>query len=124
MTEEEAIELVKQVKPDDHEQVLRLAKLLKKYSDVFVKDDTNLKQCPLAKHQIDTQNNHSINHPPYRTNLKTKEVINEIIKKHLANKFFESSSSPWASPVVLVSKKDGSLRFCIGYRRLNSITMR
>jgi hypothetical protein len=110
MNEEESrIELVKQfkVKPEDHkpEQILTLAKLLKKYGKVFVQNDTNLKQCPLVQHVVDTGDCRPINQPPYRTNLETKQIVDEIIKKHLSNRFIEPSSSPWASPVVLVSKR-------------------
>ena len=40
----------------------------------------------------------------------------------LAENVVQESNSPWASPIVLAKKKDGSLRFCVDYRRLNAVT--
>ena len=54
---------------------------------------------------------------PYR-----REEARRLLSDMLSKDVIQRSSSPWASPVVLVGKKDGSIRFCIDYRKVNSIT--
>ena len=48
--------------------------------------------------------------------------MEEMVQKMLAQGVIQNSNSPWASPVVLIKKKDGSHCFCVDYRRLNGLT--
>ena len=50
-----------------------------------------------------------------------KEVARQL-ENMQEQKIIQPSTSPWASPIVLVRKEDGSLRFCIDYRSLNAVT--
>ena len=61
---------------------------------------------------------------PYRTPFRRREALNQKVQELLDEGIIRPSSSPWASPVVLVDKKDPSEgpRFCIDYTKLNQVT--
>eukprot|EP00064_Thunnus_orientalis_P022840 superscaffoldBa00008073_g23061 len=52
------------------------------------------------------------------------ETVNTHIRQLLDSQVIRESSSPYASPIVIVKKKDGSIRLCVDYRQLNSKTCR
>ena len=60
--------------------------------------------------------------PLRRTPFAARREVADQLRKMQSQGVIRPSSSPWASPVVLVRKKDGSLRFCIDYRNLNAVT--
>ena len=60
----------------------------------------------------------------YRMSDIELQEVKEKIQELLEQGFIRPSASPWGSPILFVSKKDGGLRFCIDYRALNKLTVK
>ena len=75
-----------------------------------------------AKHHIRTGDAAPIVQHPYRIRVAWQPAVRDEVKQMLDSGMIEHSDSPLASPVVCVRKKDGALRMCVDYRKLNSVT--
>jgi transposase InsO family protein len=95
---------------------------LMQHKTVFAADDADLGRTSVVQHDIDTGNTHPIRQPHRRLPMAQQEVCDKEIQSMLDKGVIERGQSPWASPVVLVKKKDGSVRFCVDYRKLNAAT--
>jgi len=84
--------------------------------------DHDVGRTPLVEHTIDTGDHRPIRQPLRRQPFQHQAYIDEETDRMLEYGIIEPAASPWASNVVVVKKKDGSLRFCVDYQRLNSIT--
>lgn len=116
-------EFVKMIGPDlTPAQFDDLSTLLSSFRDIFDFDDRPLGQTTLVKHRINTGDASPLHRRPYRVSATERQVIQKEVDKMLQKDIIEPSSSPWASPVVLVKKKDNTWRFCVDYRHLNNIT--
>ena len=96
--------------------------MLAEYEDVFSQGDNDLGRCGLVSHSIEI-----VGEKPKRCGVRPlNPAMREVLKTHIDelknNDLIQASNSEYACPVVMVKKKDGSLRFCCDFRRLNDVT--
>ena len=94
------------------------------HQHTFATSSTDLGYCIILQHDIDTGNSPPIKQSPRRPPLAARDAEDQILDEMLESGVIEPSDSPWASPVCLVRKKDGTFRFCVDYRRVNAVSRR
>ena len=100
----------------------RLRDVLHEFDEVMAKHEYDLGKTSVIKHTLPLLDEQPIKQRAYRIPYAQQEEVKKLIKGMEENEIIRRSSSPWTSPVVMVKKKDGSMRFCVDYRKLNEIT--
>ena len=107
----------------DGEQ-LQLAGFLREFEDVFAKNEYDLGNFTAVEHCIDTGESKPIRQKMRRTPVAFVAEEENHLKKMLEAGVIQPSNSEWCSAPVLVRKRDGTVRWCVDYRGLNSVTVK
>ena len=108
------------------EQAEKARSLLKEYHDIFFLEKQDMGHTKAAEHKIVLKDPDT---PPFKERFRRipppqLDEVREHLKLMLDAGVIRPSNSPWCNAVVLVRKKDGSLLFCIDFRKLNSLTVK
>ena len=103
-----------------------LSEVIKEYRCIFADKLSDLREpAKLSKFKIITTDEIPIHKPIYRTDRKTRDIIEVEIQKFLEAGLIRHSTSPYSAPVVPVKKRnDPQPRTCIDYRGLNAKTIK
>ena len=100
------------------------AELVRKHEAAFSLDSLDLGHCTLIPHEIKLSHDSVVNLPYRRITPNCVTEVRCLLQDLLDRRIIRRSVSPFASPVVLVRKRDGTLRLCIDYRQLNAKTVK
>ena len=101
------------------QQKLQLTELLADFKTVMSGKVGRTSSC---QHHIRLKEELPVQQQPYRLPHMYKEVVEGEIEVMINEGIIEPANSEWASPMVIVKKKDGAIRLCVDYRRLNAVT--
>ena len=98
--------------------------LLSQFTDSFAKSKNDLSITSADKHSMTMSSQQRVKMGPGRLPLAKRQALKCELDRLLSLGVIEPSSSSWASPVVLVTKKDGSLGLCVDYRKVNDFIIK
>ena len=104
----------------DEIQKNQVKALLCEYDDVFTDVPG---RTDVGKHEIKLTSSEPVRSKSYPIPYHKKEILQKEIDEMIRMGVIEPSISPYSSPVVMVPKKDGTVRVCIDYRKVNRITV-
>lgn len=102
----------------------RLFDLLQRYQGCFANDLASLGCTNVAEMKIELSNQRPVVYRPYRLAHNEREKVRGMVDDMLQAGIIRESVSNYASPIILVRKKDGNFRLCVDYRQLNSVTVK
>ena len=108
----------------DVEEKTKLQDLLWKYKDLFQLPGQDLGHTNIMSHKIKLKPDSQVfRSQPYQSNPRIREEISKQVQDMLNKGIISASDSPFSSPVVMVRKPDGTFRFCVDFRKLNSLSL-
>ena len=115
--------LIKVTKGDlDDQQFEQGLQLIKSYIDIFSRSDEDVGHTDIVQHIIDLIDEKPLKQRYRHIPQAAFDDVRAHLRQLLNSGMIEPSRSPWASNVVLVRKKDKTLRLCVDYPQLNNIT--
>ena len=121
--EESFLAYIEEVMRRDQGAELLETRVVSEYQDVF-QDIPGLPPAREVEFCIELQlGTAPISRAPYRIVPVEMREIQTQLDEWLAQGFIRRSHSPWGAPVLFVKKKDGSMRLCMDYRKLNKVTI-
>ena len=108
----------------DPELLEEAKRLFREYVHIFALERLDMGHTSMVKHKIRLDNYTPFKERYRRIPPNLFDEVKNHLKEMIEVSAIQKSSSPWASAVVLVRKKDGSLRFCIDLRKLNARTIK
>ena len=102
----------------------RVTKSLNAYADVFAQHDLEFGHASKVKHHINLKDETPFKQRSRPIHPNDYEAVRKHLQTLLEAGVIRESESPYSSPIVVVKKKNGDVRLCVDYRKLNALTIR